>query len=92
MSSQGANASALSGYAFDTDSLRDASDWTRMKKEQLSYKRYNSTYAASNNVATEDPWLKYGNGFRLTYLFGKYKCGSCDGDAFGGSNAKVGGS
>jgi len=88
-SSQGGNTTAISaGYAYDADSLRDASDWTRQLKEKRSYYSYSTQN--TGNKATTDPWLKYGTGFRLTYLYGKFKCGSCDGAAF--NSGVVGGS
>ncbi len=93
-SSQGANTGATgvaAGYAYDTDSLRDASDWTRQLKERQAYRMYKSTYTGNKDTGSE-PWIKYGNQFRYTYLFGKFKCGSCSGSPFnGGVNGVVGG-
>lgn len=81
MSSQGANASTISsGYAFDTDSIRDASDWTSRIVQQRTYKSYNSSY--SGDVLTEPVWMKQNNSFRLTFANGKFKCTSCNGNAF----------
>ncbi len=89
MSSQGDN--SRSGYSYvASKEVRDASDYTKQLKEQRAYKSYNSSY--TGNAETSNPWLKYGNGFRLSYLFGKLKCGSCTGNAFEGNNSKVGGS
>jgi hypothetical protein len=88
-SSQGANTTSITpGYAYDTDVVRDASDWTRQLKEQRAYRSYSTNNTGNKN--TSDPWLKYGNGFRITYLYGKFKCGSCNGAAF--NSGVVGGS
>jgi hypothetical protein len=84
-SSQGGNTTAVSvGYTYDEDSLRDASDWTRQLKEKRAYQSYNSGNTGNKDTGSE-PWIKYGNQFRYTYLFGKFKCGSCNGSAFTGS-------
>ena len=81
MSSQGANASTIAhGYAFDTDSIRDASDWTSRIVQQRTYNNYKSS--SSDNVLTEPIWLKQNHSFRLTFAFGKYKCTTCNGNAF----------
>lgn len=89
-SSQGANSTTITpGYAYDTDVLRDASDWTRQLKEKRKYYSY-STQNTGNKATGGDPWFKYGNQFRLSYLTGKFKCGSCDGAAF--NSGVVGGS
>lgn len=89
-SSQGANSMTITpGYAYDADSLRDASDWTRQLKEKRRYYSYSTQTTGNKNVGAE-PWFKYGNQFRYTYLFGKFKCGSCDGAAF--ASESVGGS
>lgn len=93
-SSQGANTGSsgiAAGYAYDADVLRDASDWTRRLKEQRKYYSY-STQNTGSKITGGDPWFKYGNQFRLTYLYGKFKCGSCPAAAFnGGPNGVVGG-
>ncbi len=82
-SSQGGNTTAITpGYAFDRDSIRDSSDWTRYVKEQRVYK-------SEKPLQTEDPWIPYGNAYRLTFLNGKFKCGSCPGNAFGGSTGPL---
>jgi hypothetical protein len=94
-SSQGATTGATGiaiGYAYDADVRRDASDWTRQLKEQRAFRSYSTLNTGNKNTGTE-PWLKYGNQFRYTYLFGKFKCGSCPAGAFnGGANGVVGGS
>lgn len=83
-SAQGANSTTITpGYAYDSDVLRDASDWTRQLKETRAYS-YNAGNPDNKNTGSE-PWFKYGNQFRLTYLFGKFKCGSCNGVAFNGA-------
>jgi hypothetical protein len=80
-SSQGANTTIItSGYAYDADVLRDASDWTRQIKEKRAHRSY-STLNTGNKVTGGDPWFKYGNQFRLTYAFGKFKCDSCTANA-----------
>lgn len=82
-SSQGANSTTITpGYSYDADVLRDASDWTRQLKERRSYYSYSTNNTGNKNTA--DPWLKYGNQFRISYLYGKFKCGSCTGNAFNG--------
>ena len=82
-SSQGANTSEITpGYAFDTSVIRDSSDWTRYVKEQRVFK-------ATKPLQTEDPWIPYGNGYRLTFLTGKFKCGSCTGNAFSGNGLQL---
>lgn len=97
-SSQSGNTTTIiPGYAFDGDSNRDASDWTRQLKQRRVYNSYTSSTPGNKN--TTNPWLKYGNQFRLTYVFGKQlritntfgriSCGLCNGNAF--TNAVVGG-
>lgn len=81
-SSQGPNSDSVSGYSFDTDSIRDSSDWTRYVKEQRVFK-------TGKALQTEDPWIPYGNAYRLTFLNGKFKCGLCPGNAFGGSTGPL---
>lgn len=81
-SSQGANSSTITpGYAYDQDVIQDASDWTRQLKEKRTYYSYSTNNTGNKNTGSE-PWFKYGNQFRYTYLFGKFKCGSCNGVAF----------
>ena len=87
-SSQGVNADTVTGYPFDLNSVRDASDWIRYKKEIRKYTNYNQI--SSDNKNTEPAWLKYGNQFRLTYSFGRFKCdGACSGNAFSGNVGDV---
>jgi len=81
-SSQGANSTTITpGYSYDEDVLRDASDWTRQLKEKRAYYSYSTNNTGNKNTGSE-PWIKYANQFRYTYLFGKFKCGSCTGAAF----------
>jgi hypothetical protein len=98
-SSQGGNTGVLvgnvdpsipPGYTFSTNSIRDSSDWIRQVRERRKFANYKS--ASTDNKQTEPVWLKYGNQFRLSYLYGKLKCTTCNGVAFVGSNAVVGGS
>ena len=76
------------GYPYDDDVIRDASDWTRQLKEKRAHRSYSTLN--TGNKDTSDPWLKYANGFRITYLFGKFKCDSCPAGAF--NSGVVGGS
>ena len=67
--------------------LRDASDITRMIKERTIYneKRVGSPIAAPGTIGNgngEMLWIPQGNQYRLSYLFGKLKCGACVGGAF----------
>ena len=86
MSSQGDP--GLTGYTYQP--TRDASDRTREIKEAIQYKTLKSSYTGNKN--TEPIWMQYGNQFKLTYDFGKLECTGCTGNAFGGTNATVGGS
>jgi hypothetical protein len=69
------------GYSYDEDSVRDASDWTRQLKEKRAHRSY-STLNTGNKTTGGDPWFKYGNQFRLTYAFGKFKCDTCNANGF----------
>jgi hypothetical protein len=95
-SSQGSNsltldtASGSDNYTYTNYYNRDASDWTRQRREQRKFVNYKSS--STDNKNTEPIWLKSGNQFRLSYLYGKLKCPTCDGNVFKGSNAVVGGS
>ncbi len=103
-SSQGANTDTINPYSgspaagtrpytYTNANVRDASDWTRRLKEQSQYSTYRSGY--TGNKDTGPTWIKYGNQFRYTYLFGKLKCTTpetCSGAVFsGGTKAIVGG-
>lgn len=66
---------------------RDASDITRSLKERIMYneKRKGSPITAGKQTCAgnaEVLWQPQGNQFRLSYLFGKLKCGGCSGGAF----------
>ena len=77
------------GYAFDKDSIRDAGDWIKYKKQLLVF----------NEIKTKnftDPWFVHGNEYRLTWMQGRSKqpstapvttnCAPCDtGTAFVGN-------
>jgi len=84
-SSQGNNASTsgLTNYAYSMNVMGDASEYTKRLKEKLTYQSYNGTPPATTRPA----WLERGNQFRLTYLFGQFKCptSSCPGGAFNGN-------
>lgn len=75
------------GYTFDTDSIRDGSDWIAYKK-QILIRNENKT----KNF--KDPWFVHGNDYRLQYLQGVYKgggvtgpaCTGCTGGAAFGTN------
>ena len=89
-SAQGGNSTTITpGYTYDQDSVSDASEWTKQLKERRSYYSYSTNNVGDKSVGTE-PWFKYGNQFRYTYLYGKFKCGSCNGVAF--ASGVVGGS
>ncbi len=88
MSSQSQNSTTYSGYqasaALNYIPTRDSSDVTRMIRERITYNEFKSgTTITPGN--TENPWLSYGNGFRLSYLTGKLKCTECTGNAFYGN-------
>jgi len=59
------------GYAFNKNSIRDASDWISYKKQAMIY---NSSPAGPTGTQSND--------FRLEWENGKYKCTSCNGSAF----------
>lgn len=75
-SSQGP--SGVSGYTFSGQNMiRDASDWTRYRKEGNIYNEYNS-----GTIFSDPAYLVRSNEFRLTYANGRFKCTSCTGGAF----------
>ena len=92
MSSQSVNATTYSGYEASATlnyfPPRDSSDVTRMIRERIIYNESKSGSSIPPGN-TENPWIKNGNGFRLSYLFGKVKCGDCNvgsgGNAFAGN-------
>ena len=93
MSSQSANTTTINyDYAFTQLSLRDSSDYTRMKKERSVYRDpdYRNTTNGSNSTdKTGLAYEKYGSEFRLTFLNGRFKCQTtCDGNAFSGNGVR----
>lgn len=98
MSSQSVNATIYSGYQIVPAGssvsgsgtkfmlptpARDASDITRAIREQAIYREFQSgTVVSPGN--TEDPWIRYENGLRLSYLYGKLKCLDCNSGTGGG--------
>lgn len=91
MSSQGANTTSVVGYAFDRDSLRDSSDYTRLKKETIIYadpKQQTITNTSNQTDKTGLAYEKYGSEFRLTFLNGRFKCTICPGNAFSGNGVR----
>ena len=89
MSSQGIPGSAgPTGYVYGPR-IQDASEWTKLRREQLNYVFYNPTSTQNMNVAV-DPYFKYGNQFKLSYDFGKYNCEGCSGAAFEGASVPIG--
>lgn len=87
MSAQGVNGTDLSGYTFQSLSLRDASDVTRTIRERRIYVNYNDSNTTDDKNA-KPTWLKFGNDFRVEYAFGRFKCTDCSGNAF--SQTRVG--
>jgi hypothetical protein len=88
MSSQSVNTTSYSGYQASATlnyiPTRDSSDYTRMIRERVTYNEFKTgTTITPGN--TEDPWLRYANGFRISYLFGRLKCETCTGNAFSGN-------
>jgi hypothetical protein len=80
MSSQGDP--GVTGYIYQPS--RDASDRTRQLKETLQYKTQSTSYSGNKN--TEPIWMKYGNQFKVTSLFGQLGCTGCTGNAFSGGS------
>ena len=93
MSSQSANTTDVLGYPFNPLSLRDSSDYTRLKKERVVYADpKNQTITDPNNITDKTglSYEKYGGGFRLTFLNGRFKCKTCSGNAFSGDGVRSG--
>lgn len=99
MSSQSANTADLSLspfnplnlYPFNPLSLRDSSDYTRMKKERVVYADpKNQTITDPNNPTNKNglSYEKYGGGFRLNFLNGRFKCTTCLGNGFSGNGVR----
>ena len=92
MSSQTLNASTYSGYqasaALNYVPTRDSSDVTRMIRERIAYNEHKvGTTIRPGNA--EHIWLASGNGYRLSYFFGKLKCASCSGNAIYGNGPYI---
>ena len=83
-SSQGVNATTVSGYPFQTASISDSSEWTRFKRESRKFNNYK--VSSPDNKDTGPVWMKFGNNFRLGYSFGRFKCQTpaCNANAFNG--------
>lgn len=93
MSSQGANATTFSGYGYPTSALRDSSDYTAMKKQQIVYADPKNQTTTNTSNITDKSGLsseKYGGDFRLTFLNGRFKCTVCSGNAFYGGGIRSG--
>lgn len=91
MSSQSYNATAYSGFTMTETSptttgldpgfpLRDASDYTRMRKERLLNSYYGTTSSSGVPAAPYD--VTQSNMNRLSYNFMYVRCKSCDGGGF----------
>ena len=84
MSSGGDNATDIAtGYQYQKNNVRDASDWIALKK-QVRVRN------DPNLKTSTDPWFVGGNDMRLTYQQGSFKqnalgCGTCVGSAFSGN-------
>jgi hypothetical protein len=71
-SSQGANTATVSGYPFNTASIRDGSDWTTYIKQTRMASNY--VDSGTDNKVPLAWWERYGNNFRLDYFGGLRKC------------------
>jgi hypothetical protein len=78
MSSQGPNATQVSGYPFNNKSVRDSSGWVEMKKQKIIL----NEKTVSPNGYPSDPWQTRSGDRRLDYLNGKFKCTECTGNPF----------
>jgi hypothetical protein len=87
MSSQGPNATTVSGYTFRTLSICDSSDYTKFLKQKRI------RLEGPNNGTPHDSSVPYGSDRRLNYLMGGYKLGGvagctvCTGSAFNGNGS-----
>ena len=92
-SSQGPESQVVDGSVnraafLVSQSVRDASDWIRYKKEIRVYGENKTT----TKVPSSNPWVPYGNNFRLTFLNGQFKqpnsgiCSTCNGPDFNTAN------
>ena len=57
------------GYPFTAACIRDGSDWTAYKKQL--------TMVVGDTRPTQDPWIRYGNDYRIQRALGVYKGGVC---------------
>jgi hypothetical protein len=69
-----------SNYKFRQIQNRDASDITAQKRQVRIRNNYKAS--STDNKQTTDPWFKFGNQFRLDYLFGRYKVRVANSDGF----------
>jgi hypothetical protein len=93
MSSQGPNTTNVVGYAFSPLSVRDSSDFTSMKKQRIAYADPKNQVTTNTANKTDKLGLsseKYGSDFRLTFLNGRFKCRTCNGNAFSGDGIRSG--
>ena len=97
MSSQGpqgaTGASGIpKGYRWTNLSVRDSSDWTSYRKQQLIY---NSATVARTGASAEKlskyerPWFVNGQDYKLDFLNGRNKCLGCTGGAFNGATGPI---
>lgn len=80
MSSQGPNATQVSGYPFNNKTIRDSSGWVETKKQRVVY----NERTISPGGYPSDPWQTGSGDRRLDYLNGQLKCTACAGSAFNG--------
>jgi len=79
MSSQSLNGTEYVNYTTDTFTgvtgfpLRDASDFTKMRKEQAIKKEVDLGHKSNPY------WLPFGNQYKLSYKFGRINCPGCTG-------------
>lgn len=84
LNSPSPSSTLTAGYSFDKDSVRDAGDWIRLKRELIVFKE-------DKTKNFHDPWFVRSNGYRLTWMQGRSKqvnegtCVPCVGAAFTGN-------
>ena len=83
--------SPLFEYSASLSATRDASDMTKMIKERIMYNEKKTASPINANKTgfagnAEVLWQPQGNQFRLSYLFGKVKCGGCANGSGGAFN------
>ena len=81
MSSQGVNASTVSGYPFNFRMIRDSSDRIAYKRRAVIY----NEKTVSPNGYPNDPWQVTSGDRRLQYMAGRFQCTVCNGSAFKGT-------